>query len=227
VILTVLTNGRRDCIAQAIPAALNRLDAPFTDYAIIDDSGDPAYRAWLGARFPLFHIEPVADAAAGFPAAMRHLWRFIAAHTTEDETVFHLEDDFVVQQYVDLTELEDVLNRHDLMQLALKRQPWFGNEVEHGGVIEAIEANGPATFTEVSDDDGRCWIEHREHFTCNPSLFPAWVARLEWPDQAWSEATFGANAFAALPGVRCGYWGSRDDEPLVEHIGHHRAGFGY
>lgn len=49
--LLVMTDGRRDCIASAIPAALDQLHGPITRKIIHDDSADPDYRTWLERTF--------------------------------------------------------------------------------------------------------------------------------------------------------------------------------
>ena len=56
----VLTNGRRDCIAQSIPSIQAHLlnAGPMT---IVDDSGDAAYREWLSLLAPFARVVPVAD----------------------------------------------------------------------------------------------------------------------------------------------------------------------
>lgn len=220
--LIVLTNGRRDCISQTIPSIRKHL-AGASDLVIVDDSGQAAYRAWLAAEFPEALVTAVADTAVGYWRAMRTVWS-IAQDSGTEHTGFW-EDDFVLTADADLTCLARVLDeRPYLTQLALRRQPWFANEHEHGGLLEALEAQGQV-FEEVSDGK-HWWIEHRALFTGNPCLIPARTFRKPWPDGAWSESRFGRLLFEN-PLARGAYWGRRNEFPKVDHIGVDRVGSDY
>lgn len=215
----VLTNGRA-CIIRSLPSALGSV-AGIGSVTIVDDSGNPEYRAWLAEEFPGHTIVPVADEAAGYWRAMQTVWA-LAAGTSH---VFFVEDDFTFNRPVDLAELAAVLDAYDhLTQIALLRQPWFHNEHNHGGLIEALEAQGQAF--EQRTDGHRSWIEHRACFTGNPSLIPARTLAQPWPEGAWSESRFGRQLFKNRA-ARGAYWGRRGDPPAVTHIGHERAGRDY
>ena len=217
----VLTNGR-DCITRTLPSATKHLTG-HGDMVIVDDSGDPTYRAWLGEQFPDASVTAVAQRPAGYWQAMRMVWSIARASRTN--SVFFLEDDFVFHVDVDLTCLARVLDEQPhLTQIALRRQAWFANELEHGGMIEALEAQGQ-TFTEHTDGK-HWWIEHRACFTGNPTLIPARTFTQDWPSGAWSESRFG-HALFTDPSAHGAYWGRRDAKPLVEHIGHQRVGRDY
>lgn len=227
--LIVLTNGRRDCISRTIPSAAEHLSGT-CHMTVIDDSGDPEYGRWLEEEFiggPLNgHVLHLAD-GGGYWKAMCAVWAH-ARHLLDflrTDAVFFLEDDFTFNANVDVSCLDRVLvEQPHLTQIALLRQPWFGNEVEHGGLIEALEAQGQK-FTEATDGRHH-WIEHRAVFTGNPSLIPRRTFAHDWPDGAWSESRFGRALFAD-PAARGAYWGRRGDAPLVEHIGHERVGSAY
>ena len=227
--IVCLTNGRPECISKTIPSAIQHLSG-VAGMAIVDDSGDPTYGQWLADEFiggpwdgKVLHLpEP-----HGYWRAMQHVW-VLARHwaaTYDTTSFFLLEDDFTFNADVDLEALVGVLDRRPyLTQIALRRQPWFGNEHAHGGMIEALEAQGQ-TFTEATDG-GHTWIEHRACFTGNPCLIPRRTFERDWPEGDWSESRFGKLLFAD-EGARGAYWGRRTDPPLVEHIGHHRVGTGY
>jgi hypothetical protein len=220
--LIVLTNGRRDCISQTIPSITKHL-AGYGDMVIVDDSGNPDYRAWLAIEFPDALVTAVAEGPAGYWRAMQTVWSI--ARGSGADTVAMWEDDFILLDDVDLTCLDRVLDkRQHLIQIALRRQPWFANEVEHGGILEALEAQGQ-TFT-GSTDGRHHWIEHRACFTGNPCLIPQRTFAHDWPEGAWSESRFGRLLFAD-PDARGAYWGRRSDPPHVEHIGHERVGTDY
>ena len=223
--LIILTNGRRDCISRTIPSAREHLSG-WDRLLIVDDSGDQEYTLWLEETFghpPV--IVPITGQRAGYANAMRMVWK--VARELKTDVFFLLEDDYLFHGDVDLSELAAVLtDRPYLTQMALIRQPWFGNEVAHGGMIEALEALGQH-FTEVSDAHGRDWIEHRAVFTGNPSVISARTLAHDWPSGDWSESRFGRALFGSDPRLRGAYWGRRSDLPRVEHIGHERVGQGY
>lgn len=219
--IVCLTNGRRECISQSIPSAREHLSG-VDDLVIVDDSGDHAYRLWLGSEFNA-HVIPVGDEPCGYWQAMRRVFD-VFRDTRADACWLH-EDDFVLTSDVDVADIATVLDAHPyLTQIALLRGPWFHNEHHHGGLIPALEDQGQ-TFTEVTEH-GRSWIEHRACFTGNPSLIPARTFTREWPSGAWSESRFGQMLFQD-PRARGAYWGRRSDPPRVEHIGHERTGSDY
>ena len=220
--LLILTNGRQSCLAQTIPSIHKHLTG-VGDMVIVDDSGDTDYRAWLAETFPDALVTAVASAPAGYWRAMRTVWA-IARGSGADAVTFW-EDDFILTEDVDLTCLDRVADEQPhLTQIALLRQPWFGNEHEHGGLIEALEAQGQV-FTERTDGRHH-WVEHRACFTGNPTLIPRRTFERDWPEGAWSESRFGQLLFTN-PEARGAYWGSRSDPPRVEHIGHQRVGADY
>lgn len=225
----VLTNGRRDCISQTIPSAVQHLSG-VPVMVIVDTSGDPEYGAWLEDEFiggpfdgKVLHLE----GERGYWRAMRGLWAY-ARYLTDFggvDAFMLLEDDFTFNEDVDLTDLAAVLDdRPYLTQMALLRQPWWPNEHKHGGLIAALEAQGQ-TFTEQTDG-AHYWVEHRACFTGNPSVIPRRTFEREWPEGSWSESRFGRLLFED-PDARGGYWGRRADPPRVTHIGHERAGTDY
>lgn len=217
--LLVVTDGRRDCIAETIPSALANLQGPITHRVIHDDSGDPDYRAWLAHTFPSF-ILVASPARQGFSGAYANAWRYLSA--TPREWVLSTEDDFTFCRPVDLVAMAEVLtaNPH-LAQMALRRQPWNPTEVAAGGVVE----QHPDAYADVSDGRYR-WLEHRLFWTTNPSLHRTELCRGGWPRAQRSEGVFTAQLLED-PDLRFGYWGERSDGPWVTHIGHSRAGDGY
>jgi hypothetical protein len=220
--IIVLTNGRRDCIFPTISSIQKHLTG-HGDIVIVDDSGDPAYRALLMSEFSDAHVTTVAEEPAGYPKAMRSVWEL--ARDSGADSIAFWEDDFVLNENVNMTCLNHVLDEQPhLTQIALLRQPWFGNEHQYGGLIPALEQQGQA-FTECTDGTHH-WIEHRAVFTGNPSLIPARTFAHDWPEGAWSESRFGQLLFTD-PSARGAYWGQRSNPPRVEHIGHQRVGTDY
>ena len=226
--LLVMTDGRRDCIAQAIPAAEAQLHGPITRRVIHDDSADPNYRDWLvglfGDTFEVFG-GPVRQ---GFGGAIRSAWEFLLAgeDSHPERFVFHLEDDFVLLRPVDLEAMIDVLDSFPhLVQLALRRQPWNDEEQAAGGIVESH----PDDYIDVVGRTNRAWakwLEHRRFFTTNPSLYRTTLCRKGWPEGEHSEGIF-THRLLADPDVRFGFWGDRKSGEAVSHIGNKRVGVGY
>lgn len=214
VCLVVVTHGRRDCIARAIPSAEANLHGlPIQRRIISDDSDDIEYQAWLRLTFPGWDV--IGGTKAGFAGNVLRGRK--AAIASGQPWVFWLEDDFTFNRPVNLAVMAGVLEqRPHITQMALRRQAWFPAELRVGGFIE----QDPDAYV---DFDG--WLEHRKFFTTNPHLVRrSLLIEHEWPKSAGSEMAFSRRL---LVGERtAGYWGSRHDEPWVHHDGQ-RTGIGY
>lgn len=219
--IILLTNGRPDCVAKAIPSVGEHL-LGVGDGLIVDDSGDDVYRGWLAEEFGA-PVVPVGDGPCGYWRAMQTVWA-VAAQMESDHWML-VEEDFIFKRDVDVRALADVLDAQALQQIVLLRQPWFANELQRGGVIEAREAEG-GTFEERTDGT-HYWIEHRDHWSMNPTILRVELCRRHpWPSGAWSESRFGRSLLSD-PSAKFAYWGRRSDQPLVEHIGAKRVGRDY
>lgn len=218
----VTTDGRKEFIEKALPT-WNAASGSVAHRIIIDDSGNDEYRRWLSDTFTDWDVIPVGEERCGYSPAMQAM-REVGLQTGA-EFIFHTEDDFILNHPIDLDDIADVLRRRTyLAQIALLRQPWFGNEVEHGGLIEALEVNGQE-FTEVTDGTHH-WIEHRAVWTANPNMFSRDVAKINYPNVNYSESAF-MKSLRSNKNLRCGFWGKRSDAPLVHHIGEYRNGIEY
>lgn len=223
VLLLVMTDGRRDCIEQTIPSALDNLLGQTGGRIIYDDSGDDSYRWWLAERFGPDGFEVIHHPAGrqGFGGAIRAAWRHVALR--HESFVFHLEDDFVFNRPVPLGSMMEIMEAAPrLAQLALRRQPWNDNERAAGGIIE----QHPDAYADRSCCQEHAWLEHRQFFTTNPSLYRRSLCLGGWPDADHSEGVFSHQLFED-PELRCGFWGARESGEWVTHIGHQRAGTGY
>lgn len=223
--IIVLTNGRPDCISKTISSALGHLHGA-SSMVIVDDSGDPTYGQWLEDEFiggpwdgKVMHLpEP-----HGYWRAMQYVWALARTFTARHWMI--LEEDFTFNRDVDLRELARVLDEQDLQQIVLRRQPWFSNEHEHGGVIEARETQGGQFFDR--SDGVHHWIEHRDHWSMNPAILRVELCKSRpWPAGAWSESRFGREVLRD-PDAKLAYWGKRSDSPWVTHVGARRVGSDY
>lgn len=231
----VMTDGRRDHIEAVIDSIDLQLAGRLVDRIIHDDSGDPRHWDWLldhfGGTWKVAHTAH----RRGFGGAYAHAHEHVRRHVTE-RFVFMTEDDFVIERPVDIPAIMWVLDKcPDIMQMALRRQPWNGAEIAAGGVVETR----PECFTNAGlyDDDDPAnvvelhWLEHRQFFTTNPSLVRLAMFHEEqpWPNVVGSEQAYSALLLDDHPERVCGYWEARTEPPLVTHVGveRHPAGRQY
>lgn len=143
--------------------------------------------------------------------AVRHAWLQVDA-----DFVFHLEEDFLLTEPVDIRAMAQVLKSEPkLAQLVLKRQPWNTSEIEANDLLGCWS---PSEYTDRRTV-GHDWVEQRRLFSLNPCLIPREVIDLGFPEG--SERGFTELLLAA--GYRFGYWGKSTDPPRCEHIGRVKA----
>lgn len=218
--LLVITDGRKDCIVQAVASALDNLDGPITEKWMYDDSGDPEHRAWLRKTYPGFNVIWHTDGRQGFGGAIRAAWHTLRLSSKADY-IFHLEDDFTFNRPVPLDDMIEILDENPrLAQIALRRQPWNDTERAAGGIVES----NPDAYTDVCGHDYSL-LEHDLFFTTNPGLYRRSLLLHDWPQVEHSEGMFSI-ALRDI-GYRFAFLGERTDTPWVHHIGTERAGQGY
>lgn len=214
----VRTDGRDSLLAQTIESLDANLVGPITRKIIHTDAG-PGHVKELADRFLEWEI--IGGPRLGFGGAINRAWRYIAQEPTE-LFLFDTEDDFIFKRPVPLIDMASVLSQHPhIAQLALRRQPWNGEEKAAGGIVEMW----PDSYTDVFWE-GCAWLEHRLFWTTNPSLFHISRCASGWPAVDKSEAVYSKLVFAD-PQTRGAYWGSRDSGEWVTHIGDERVGKGY
>lgn len=207
--LVVLSNRRTRYLPDTLEN-IRSLVTGWTHLTIVDDSGDEDFRWYLRETNCDASIVSLADSPAGYGHAME-----AATAAMHGSHAAFWEEDFLALEPINLTHIADVLTeRPHLAQVALLRQPWFANEVTHGGVIEALEAEG-ARFT-IRDG----LLEHDAFFTGNPAVWSRAAFETGWPRGSWSEnrkrdeLRHRGYRFGMIPGVK------------VQHVGE-RTGFGY
>jgi hypothetical protein len=170
---------------------------------VVDDSGRQEVIDWIISRPD---VDRVVDVGGyGYNEAMREVCK-----AAGDEAFMFWEEDFTAIQDIDLDEMQRPLDaRPYLAQIALLRQPWFPNEIQAGGLIEALQARGHR----VEEVYGV--LEQTATFTCNPALWRAGIASSGWPEGKWSEdmkrdeLLADGYRFGFLPGVRVHHDGVR------------------
>jgi hypothetical protein len=218
----IITNGRRDCIERTIPS-LEQHVGPFDARIICDDSGDPAYAAWLRDTFPDWQVK--AHPHMGHGPAVRYA--IGEAAKLDVDFIFWSEDDYDYRRTVDKIAIARVMDEvgDDLKQMVLRRQAWFPAEIAAGPT--AIERFDQSLFVEQGGN-GTAWLEHRQFYSLNPHLVRRdllTVLARQWPAVPNSEHEFSRRLFRDRR-VRVGIWGARSDEPWAIHSGE-RSGTGY
>lgn len=207
--LVVVTDGRMDYLARTMESATQNLRWPFTDRLILNDSGSRIYGRHLAEQYPDFRVishEP----RAGLAKAVQRAWENVDA-----DFIFHLEEDFTLDEPVNVAGMMQVLrDRPRMAQIVLKRQPWSAEEIRAGGIIELH----PEDYKDV-EVHGIPLAIHKRIFSLNPCLIPADVKEIGWP--LGNEAEFTEQL------IRMGYffafYGHKKDTPRVTHIGIDRS----
>ncbi len=136
---------------------------------------------------------------------------------TDADYVFHLEDDWVFPEPVNVEDLVDICEANrDLANVVLRRQPHGAEGI--GGYI----GDDPDSFRER-----RCWdlkyLEHRKGFWLNPCVYPADIPhRYEW-ERGMTEGDFTELLLRDEPRWRFAVFGKHLDAPRAIHIGDRSA----
>lgn len=217
-VLVVCSDGREDYLERTVESFERMVKPAPKAQIIVSDNPDPVWRYHLqdrfADRFEIMH----AGRKGGFASVVGRMWR---AAWGRAEFVFHLEDDFVFNEPVDVGVLAGLLDAHsDVAQVSLMRQPWNSTEREVGSVAGVWGDR----FVE-RETGGVVWCEQDVYFTTNPSLYRGSLVERGWPQCAHSEGVLTHELLGE--GYRFGVLGGRDAAPVVTHIGVERAGTGY
>jgi glycosyltransferase involved in cell wall biosynthesis len=208
--LVVITDGRQACISQTIPSMRKNLNYDFHEKIIVNDSGDPRYHQYLVSSYPDFRVVS-HETRRGLAGAVQSAWSSISR---DSDYVFHLEDDFLFNQPIDIEDMISLLRCNSyLVQMALVRASVNPPEEEVGGfVFQHLE--------DYTQKDG--FFEHGRLFTLNPCLYPMSTVRMGWPDHG-GESEFTSKVHSLNCNYRFGFYGNIYDRPYVTHIGGRRS----
>lgn len=215
------TSGRYDVLAITMGNFRMACSHEFDQKFIINDSPDKEFSEKLKPLAEYFGFEVIKnDGQKGFAGAYHKAFKSISP---DSDYCFILEDDFTFNERVNIKAMVGLLKNHPyLCQAALKRQAWAEAEKVAGGICE----QWPDLYTDLETDYGIQWTEHRNFFTTNPCLIPAWVFQKEWPLGVRSEEAFSRILFEDAE-VKSSFYGHKFDQPRVTHIGEQRNGTGY
>lgn len=223
--LVICLTNRRDTYVRNALTSLREHVTGYSDLLVVDDSGDPQWRAEL-ADDAHIDVVPVADQPAGYTSAMRAIWNHAAG-----TYLFLLEEDFTIDRPVNLAYLQHLLDSSpQLAQIALQRGPWYCNERRIG--VLAAQRNRVDCIRRAEGRPLTTWtahpthVEHTAGITCNPSLWSPSALETEWPDTHWSEEAMGNKLLER--GLTSAWLGQEGDQHVTHH-GRHRApqSFGY
>lgn len=215
------TNGRKDLLLAARQSWYDNIVGKIEKEIIVDDSGNQEYHDWLKTEYPSAAVVRYSDKNLGYTTTMQNC--FDQAILSGCDYVLHTEDDFVLKSKLDINLIAEILdNNEDLAQIVFKRSPVY--QWEHLGtdLIDSIRKRGyPIEYRE----DKNTIAVNSFYWSANPNIYPIKVARLGWPAESQSEIAFSKKVFAL--GYKSAYLGTENDEPITDHIGHYRLGFGH
>lgn len=208
---------RRAYLERALASLATHLRGPVVQRVVYDCWGDATIRDELSAiAVPHGFYVVGPDARPDYTAGRRALWRYLERRAT-GTYVFGTEDDFELLRDVDTVPMIEALaTRPYLAQMALLRDAFYERERARPGILGWPRES----FDEAGSVDGARWLEHRNFWTANPSLFRRSLTRIAWPRGDSSERLFG-DALFRDPRARSAFWGQ--GEEWVRHIGTVRA----
>ncbi len=222
--LLVTTNGRDEFLSRTLRRNLKLLHDLDGLRVMVDDTGTPEHgeqmiREYADLDFSV--LQPDIHNRRGQPAVIEQGWRYLLHHADPHDYVFHLEDDFLLRQDIEIADLLKVLEADVFRaQVVLMRQPWFQNEKDCGGVIPAREAQGARFFQREG-----C-VTHTDHWSFNPCVYPLdLIADYAYGQHDWAEASYGR--MLSDDGYHFAYYGTPSEWPMVEHIGAYRVEGGW
>lgn len=199
--LMVITDGRWDYLQRTLESAAECLDYPWSQRILVDDSGEDV--GFCPTKFDFVKNTP----RRGLAGAIQSGWD---ALDEDIDYIFHLEDDFIFPDHVDIDLMLELLEyENDLAQMALLRQPWSPQEQQAGGIYW-IE---PERFKQKQG-----FVQQQHLFTFNPCLYHISVVQNY---RAGLEAELTAELLK--DGWKFGYLGELGDEPRTIHIGLRRS----
>ena len=198
--LVVTSHGRWEYLGRALEALDRVVGLDFFDRRIL--SLDGVFNEGERNVDGTFEILSTGPERQGLTANLAQAW---GALNEDDEWVFHLEEDFVIED-APLVEMAETLDAfRNVANMVLLRQPWNQEEIRAGSILK--------THRFMLTDMGG-WLQHEAGFWLNPNVASAALLRSLQP----GVETSLTNQCRARR-LTFGYWGGRDDPPRCWHIG--------
>ena len=224
--LLVFNDGRNDYLEQTLSTFFDQVSFPSTPYKILIDDmpegRDVVLLDKIASRFA-FDDLILNDTNLGSFGSIMRAWSSLPPAT---EHVFHLENDFVFAERIDVRDLVTVLEEPWICNITLLRQPWYEDERDAGGLFRVC----PEKFRE-SVVRGVPVCLHRDYFGHNPGLYRRTFARvipdtsrLESGQILSHERIYRDLLLGEDPSRQFAIFGGLSDPPRVFHIGHRRVG---
>ncbi len=204
--VTLLIITDRDQYLEQMWASVQRnLDYPWYEIVIADDSDDLDHKRRADNLIDPDCIVTPGPTKMGGAAAVRSAWEYL--RETDCDYVFHLEEDFVFPEPVDVRSMIAVLRSDPtLVNVVLRRQPAFNEGAD--GPMEGLwdQQNG--------------YVRHQRGFWLNPSIYPKAVTERDWPEHG-HESHFSEEWITH--GHQFAFYGGVTDPPRCWHIGEERS----
>lgn len=193
--LLIRDHGRWQYLERCIESIDREIGLDFFDRRILSEDGHTV-------DFQEFKCLSTGKDRQGLSANLAQAW---GALDTDDEWVFDVESDFVIED-APLTEMAATLDAfRNVANMVLVRQPWNQEEIRAGSVLKTRRAHF---------DDMGGWLKHDRGFWLNPYVAHASLLRSLCP----GVETDLTNQCKAR-GLEFAYWGGRNDPPRCWHIG--------
>lgn len=210
VCILIFNDGRNEYLRRTLSSFNEMVEINDCYKILIDDNPLNRNQVEIDKIVSDFNIDQVIlnDSNLGVFGTVQKAWRFIPQ---DCEYVFHLENDFLFNEFVDVNELVEVLeSSKKIFQIALLRQDWFAFEKKVGGIYKAYS---PWSEMKIGKVD---LVLHRHYFTHNPCVY----------HKRYAIQTSGYNEYGYMKVLRrvqqngyCAYLGTLKDKPKVTHIG--------
>jgi hypothetical protein len=225
VVVAFLTDGRKEYLEETLRSWEKHSDILKSKNRIIfDDSGDDEYRKYLKETYTDYLIVPIGEERVGFNCAIHFGHQYIKSMNCS-HTVW-IEDDQMLLRKIDILDMIRVLDKNNLLQLSLIREPFFYGELPYKTIFDYLIGIG----WPLQENDE--YIGHEVAFMTLPHIFPNKILDVKWQqddDMANSELNYAKKLFSLFPKkdptcMRLGYYGKINSEPHSRHIGKYGNG---
>ena len=161
----VLNDGRNDYLEQTLFTFFEQVRFPDPPYKMLVDDmpegRDVSFLERLATRYRFDELI-LNDSNLGLFGTVMKAWSLLPTRT---RYIFHLENDFVFPETVDVRQLVTVLDEPSIWNVTLLRQAWYEDERLAGGMIQSK----PGWFREAVVQGIPVCLQQR-YFGFNPGM---------------------------------------------------------